>query len=208
MLIIILDTFQSDFFPAILERDPALGGAFEGFTYFSNAVSTSPTTYLAMPTIHAGASYREGQSLRKLYEESVVRGSFMAKLAANGYDAMLVNPILNDCPQGATCDHEVALLQGRDRALMQQALFLVDVALFRMAPDVFKAAIYAENSWLLSNLPNLLLPDRILSGNEVLDFMARSVRNESPRPTGRFLHLFSTIAVAHGPQLRAVVDRS
>ena len=100
-------------------------------------------------------------------------------------------PILNDCPQGVSCDHEGALLHGRARALMQPALFLLDLALFRIAPDALKAAS-TPSSWLLSNLPNLLLPDRILSGNEVLDFIARSVRNESPRPTVRFLHLFST----------------
>src|SRR5690606_15068983 len=42
VLLILLDSLQTDFFAEIVERDPSLARAFEGFTYYRNAVSPAP----------------------------------------------------------------------------------------------------------------------------------------------------------------------
>ena len=88
----------------------------------------------------------------------------MAKLADSGYDAMLINPVFNDCPRGASCDHEESFLEGRARFLLHQSVFLVDVSLFRIAPDALKNSIYNDGSWLLSGR---LVHDRVLAGLSV-----------------------------------------
>jgi hypothetical protein len=193
VIVILLDGFQSDFFAEIVEREPELARAFEGFTYFANAVGSAPTTYLAMPAIHSGIPYREGEGLRDTYRRSVVQGSFMAGLARNGYDAMLVNPILNYCPEGALCDHEGALVYGRVKTLAEAAAFLVDLAVFRIVPDAFKPSVYAEGSWMATQA---FADERAVTSNRVLDLMARSMRIESRRPVARFVHLFGTHAPA------------
>lgn len=190
IIVILLDAFQSDFFAEVLEREPELVHAFDGFTYFANAVGPAPTTYLAMPAIHSGIPYREGEGLKETYRRSIVDGSFMARLAANGYDGMLVNPILNYCPKGVVCDHESVLMHGRGKSLAEAAAFLVDLAVFRIVPDTFKPSVYAEGSWMATRM--LGERSRAVTSNRVLELFARSMHVASPRPVARFLHLFST----------------
>lgn len=189
VLVIVLDTFQSDLFADIVQHDAALARAFGGFTYFPNAVGPAPTTYLSLPVIHSGMSYREGDKLRNTYHASVGERSFVARLARAGYDAMLVNPILNYCPAGALCDHESALVRGRLDSMAEGAAFLVDLGVFRIVPDAIKPLVYAEGSWMTTHW---FAEDRALTSNRVLERMAASMRADGPRPVVRFLHLFGT----------------
>jgi hypothetical protein len=193
VLVILLDAFQSDFFAEIVSGEPQLARGFEGFTYFANAVGPAPTTYLAMPMIHSGVPYRAGERLRDTYRASVGERSFMARLARSGYDAMLVNAILNYCPEGVLCDHEGPLVRGRLKTLAEAAAFLVDLAAFRIVPDAFKPLVYAEGSWMTTRW---VAEDRVVTSNRVLELMARSMHVGSPRPVARFLHLFGTHAPA------------
>jgi len=193
VLVVLLDAFQSDFFPEIAGAEPELARRFEGFTYFANAVGPAPTTYLALPVIHSGVQYREGERLRDTYRGSVGERSFMARLARSGYDAMLVNAILNYCPDGVLCDHEGPLVRGRLKTLAEAAAFLLDLAVFRIVPDAVKPLVYAEGSWMTTRW---VAEDRVVTSNRVLELMARSMHVGSPRPVARFLHLFSTHAPA------------
>jgi hypothetical protein len=189
VIVILLDEFQADFFGEIVEREPQLARAFDGFTYFANAVAPGPRTILSIPAIHSGVPYREGDGLRDTYRRSVVERSFMAGLVRSGYDAMLVNPILNFCPAGALCEHESAVLHGPLKALAASASLLVDLAVFRIAPDAFKPAIYAGGSWMTRRA---LAEDHAVVTRRVLELMAGEMRIESSRPVVRFVHLFGT----------------
>src|SRR5688500_15371211 len=195
VIVILLDAFQADFFSEVLEREPQLAQAFDGFTYFANAVGPAPTTYLAMPAIHSGIPYREGERLAETYRRSVVERSFMARLAGNGYDAMLVNAMLNHCPQGVVCDHEAVLVHGRGKSLAEAAAFLIDLAVFRIVPDALKTAVYAEGAWLTTRMigerRSAFWFDPVTS-NRVLELFTHAMHIESTRPAARFLHLFST----------------
>ena len=189
VLVILLDTFQADFFEDIVSREPALARAFDGFTYFPNAVSPAPTTYLALPVIHSGLSYEPGQSLRDTYRGSVGQRSFMAQLARNGYDTMVVNAVLNYCPDGTLCDHEGPLVRGRAKTLAEAAAFLVDLGLFRLLPDALKPVVYAEGAWMTTQW---FAEDRAMTSNGVLDLMAGGAHVGAAAPAARFLHLFGS----------------
>lgn len=194
VLVFLLDGFQSDFFAEIVEREPALAQPFDGFTYFANAVGPAPTTYLALPVIHSGAPYREGERLRDTYRRSVEEGSFMARLARSGYDARLVNAILNYCPAGVICEHEGPLVRGRMETLAEAAAFLVDLGIFRLVPDAFKPLVYAEGAWMTVRP---LAEERALTSNRLLELFARSLHVDAGRaPVARFMHLFNTHAPA------------
>ncbi len=193
VLVILLDAFQSDFFAEMIAQDPGITAGFEGFTFFANAVGPAPTTYLSLPVIHSGIAYREGESLRDTYRRSVGKHSFMARLARSGYDAVLVNAILNHCPDGVLCDHEGPLVRGRLTSLTEAAAFLFDLGLFRIVPDMLKPAVYAEGAWMATQW---VAEDRVVVSNRVLDLLARSMQVGSARPAARFLHLFSTHAPA------------
>jgi hypothetical protein len=191
VIVILLDSFQSDYFAEILAREPALARGFDGFTYFENAVSPAPTTYLALPAIHSGTLYREGDALRELYRRGVVEGSFLTQLARRGYDAMVVNALLGYCPADVLCDHQGTLVNGRGASLARAAAFLVDLALFRIVPEALRPAVYNQGAWLLSRAD-----DGVATSNAVLDLMAGSMRVGERRPVVRFVHLFSSHAPA------------
>jgi len=191
VLVILLDAFQADFLPEVLHEDPNLVPSFDGFTWFGSAMGSAMTTYLAMPTIHSGAPVRAGEGIRALYAKDIREDSFMAKLAASGYDAMLVNPILNICPRGVTCDHFDQLVHGQPVHLGSLTIFLESLALFRMVPDVLKPAIYRDGRWLGLGPLN----DYAATSNTLLDRLAREVQPGAARPAARFLHLFNS----HGP---------
>jgi hypothetical protein len=191
VLVILLDAFQSDFFMDILAREPGLTRDLDGFTYFAEAVGPSPTTYLAMPVIHAGVRLREQDNLPTLYDSAIVRDSFVARHAAAGYDAVFVNPVFGRCPMGARCDNADQLAHGRVVVALDSASFLLNLSLFRVLPHAFKPAIYRNGEWWL---PWKLETRKQETSNQVLDMMARDLRASAARPTLRFLHLFNSHA--------------
>jgi hypothetical protein len=191
VLVVLLDAFQGDFFEDIVQADPALARAFDGFTYFRNAMGSAMTTYLAIPTIHSGEPVVRADGLHAIYRRNVVEGSFVAKLASRGYDAMVVNPMLNACPQGARCDDYLETVYGRFGSLVERAAVLVNISVFRMVPHVAKAGVYRNGKWWT---PLRVPREHSRVSNDFLDRMAANVRADSERPVVRFLHLFNSHA--------------
>lgn len=189
VLVILLDALQSDVFQEAMASDPQLRAAFDGFTYFPNAVAHAPTTYLSLPSIHSGIPFMDGAGIRAAYRERVVEGSFMAQLAAHGWDAVLVNPILQACPRGAECYQPEELMFGEKTTLVEYAVLLVDLAAFRMAPVVARPWIYREGRWISPTRMWLRGAD---TGNRTLDRFATELHGGAARPAVRFLHLFAT----------------
>jgi hypothetical protein len=202
LLVVLLDSFQSDFLDELIAREPALGAMFDGFTHFRNAAGHSPTTYVALPTIHSGRPLQPGDSLAALYQQGVVENSFLAKLAAAGHDALLVNPVLGKCPKGARCAAVEQVGFSGARQVLDAAGTLVNLSLFRLAPDALKPAVYRRGRWLV---PGGI--DKVRASNRVLESMAGSVEGGSARPTTRFLHLFNTHAPVSVDEQCNPVDR-
>jgi hypothetical protein len=57
VVILVLDTFQSDLFQELLEEDPGIGEWLSGFTYFRNATGGFPSTAPSIPLILTGRYY-------------------------------------------------------------------------------------------------------------------------------------------------------
>ena len=57
VIILVLDTFQSDVFQEIIDEDPEYREMFDGFTYYRNAVGGHPTTYPSVTFILTGRHY-------------------------------------------------------------------------------------------------------------------------------------------------------
>jgi hypothetical protein len=85
VLIVILDSLQSDVFEDVLESQPRLRQELDGFRYFRLATSSSPTTYLSLPTIHSGKVYDVHESVLQFYRGAVYEGSVLNRLAEAGY---------------------------------------------------------------------------------------------------------------------------
>lgn len=188
-LVILLDSMQSDIFEE-LSGDVDL----DGFTYFPDTAGVSPTTFLAMPTIHSGRFYDGTKSIKEVYSEWVVEGSFMVQLSQAGYSSDLVNHILKRCPQGTGyCNTSGTLLRGPDAQRRLEAGQLVDLALIRVVPAVLREYIYNNGRWLISRAIKKSDDSHFaVEGNQALRWIAARMSPSSDRPTVKFLHLFST----------------
>lgn len=196
VLIILLDSFQSDFFQEILTRKPLWAHELDGFTFYLNAASTAPGTMLSLPTIHSSKVYHQGEDLKEFYKTNVENESFVRLLQIHGYRAMILNPYFGYTPPEVarvnqnylSCTHFGAVCEASQ---------LVSYSLFNSVPHLFKKYVYNEGFWLL---PQYFPPAETVS-NQVLSVLASHLVTDSSVPTVKFLHLYN----AHAP---AILDQS
>lgn len=188
-LIVLLDGMQSDVFEDVYSK-----AKLDGFTYFPDTAGVSPTTFLAMPTIHSGQFYDGKRSIKDIYADWVVENSFMADLARAGYSSQVINPILSRCPEGTSyCETDGTLLSGPITQRRVEAARLFDVSLLRVVPVVFRDVVYNDGRWLVSNAVKKADESHFaVEGSQVLRRMAENISTYSDKPTVKFLHLFST----------------
>lgn len=193
VLVVLLDTLQSDVFEEVLQNDKELRDKFDGFTFYPNTVGAAPTTYLSMPTIHSGLTFEPGIKLADFFQHAVGERSFLSKLVDRGYESLLINPITSVCPRNVRCETAKAMLGGDPTALRMEAARVFDLAIFRIAPLALKRAIYNDGAWLAQTyLFSETFVHRAVEGNDLLREMASSVAVSSPKPTVKFIHLFNT----------------
>ncbi len=83
---IVLDGFQSDVFPEILEAErPTLERSLSGFVFFDDHAGAFPTTMVSVPAMLTGTAYRQEQPLQKYIRDHFQKGSIFGTLRARGY---------------------------------------------------------------------------------------------------------------------------
>lgn len=189
VLVVLLDTFQSDFLDEVLAAEPSLRSRFDGFAFHASASGVAPTTYLSLPTIHSGQIYRPGTSLRAFYDGSVVDGSFMNQLSARGYRAELVNPVMNKCPRAARCYPDDLLVNGLLESNLSSLALMIDLALLRSVPAALRSSVFGGGEFVFGRLIDASgTPPR---SNEVLRKLTARA-SVGGGPTAKFVHLFSS----------------
>jgi hypothetical protein len=191
--VFVLDTLQADVAREVLRADPTLAAQFEGFRFFVNATGVGPTTYPSIPAIHSGAPWDPTTSLVAQYESKVRKRSFLAQLAANGYETSYVNPV-PVCPDGtAVCTMTESVIGRRLAAFVLETARLLDLSLLRVMPCYWKGAIFQEGNLFLSpRVGDLLAGTYAEQAVQLLDVIAaRTVVADGP-PTAKFIHVFST----------------
>jgi hypothetical protein len=193
VLVVLLDTLQSDVTDRVFQQDPALKAAFDGFRFFKDTAGSAPTTYVSMPAIHAGHEYRGEADLSAYAAEAITHKSFLNRFAAAGYETTLINPILNLCPVNATnCIWEIRPPNAA-RAL-SEGLRLLDLSLFRVAPVWVKQRIYAGGLWLaqrwIAGVPHEIAA--LMGALETVRELTQGLTVSSDVPTLKMLHLGST----------------
>ena len=196
VLVILLDSFQSDFLETILKRKPSWAKDLEGFTFYLNAASTAPGTILSLPTIHSSQVYHQGEDIPTFYTKNVEEDSFVNLLQHQGYAAMILNPYLGYSPPAVARVNQ-NYLSCRHFGAMCEASQLISYSLFNSVPHLFKKYVYNEGFWLL---PEYFPPAETVS-NEALRVLASHLNTDSSKPTVKFLHLYG----AHAP---AILDES
>jgi hypothetical protein len=186
VLVILLDTLQSDFFQEMLVSHPEWKAELNGFSYFPNAVSTAPSTLYSIPVIHSGKQYTIDEDVASYYDETVIKNSFVLAHVNKGYRGIIINPFFTACPKGIMCGDDSDIYYGK-KAAKWESLLLVNLALFNSSPHFLKPYIYNQDNWLLKNL----IPKTIISNN-ILHILTQHINTDANAPTIKFIHLFST----------------
>jgi hypothetical protein len=192
-LVVLMDTMQSDVFEEVLQENINIRNAMDGFTFYPDTTSISPTTYLSMPSVHSGKIYDPGEPLFRYFTESVQKNSVLSDISRAGYYVNLVNPIQEICPESVRCVTARTALLGRKNAVRAEALRIFDSVVFRIAPLALKTASLNQGRGLLQYW---VLDDRAVQRsserNEILRVVSSMLSPGAAAPTLNFFHLFGT----------------
>jgi hypothetical protein len=215
VIVIVLDTLQSDFFAELLRQPDYAAAMPPGFTYYRNAVAPYPTTRLSLPSMLTSKTPEYDVSAQGKVEQ--MRRSVPALLARGGWRSAVatISPDLLKCggkarqrALGIECRSAInlaALLQGMtERAAarieaIDAARSVYQVSVFRLAPHYAKRWVYDAGEWQIRDpLPDeeplaevdVRIGDSSRRDLIILETLAREARPGSPAPTFKFLHFF------------------
>ena len=160
---IICDTFQADVFQAIIDGDPRVRSALEGFTFFKETTGPSPKTFLSLTALLSGQEYKNDIPL-SAFANNIYQGKTITNvLYDRGYSIDTVG-FAGGMKKGRPSDSYSIprpYLSGKQRPSAQNAAFLFDLALMRSVPHVFKKAVYHDQLWFVSRLLHRRVPEEM-----------------------------------------------
>jgi hypothetical protein len=149
VVVVLLDTFQSDYFDRILEDYPNEAEPFDGFTFYRNTISSYPTTAPNIPAIFTRREYRNEVPFKEFVQNAYESFDLAESFLRFGYEVKSVGAsTLPNIRPGALTMETVLQAVSVDRARF--ALLLLDYGLFRALPTALKPYVYRNGDWLVS----------------------------------------------------------
>ncbi|MBU1086531.1 MAG: LTA synthase family protein [Candidatus Omnitrophica bacterium] len=175
IIILVLDTFQTDFFQEIISQDEFDKKIFNDFTYFRNATSGFPHTAFSTPLILTSKFYDNSQPKKTFLKNAFTSDSSISKiLKENGFFADIYPDNLFYCDNQTISNYQqpleyhqnkpVKLLRNKD--ILFDYIQLADITLFRICPHFLKKHIYANRSWFLKRILTLKKINYFFSKNK------------------------------------------
>lgn len=138
VIIIVLDTFQSDIFQEIINEENDYVNMFDGFTYYRNAVGGYPTTKASIPLILTGDYYNNSIPYDLFINESY-KSSLPKMLKENGYIIDIYGSDPQYYPNDFSSNESI-----KDFNLDIFDLQLTRITLFRSLPHFLKEYFYLQ----------------------------------------------------------------
>jgi Sulfatase len=179
VIIILVDTLQSNLAEELIEANDGLKGSLAGFTFFENSASVYPFTGMSVPAIHSGQIYKPGEPLDDFFARANAHRMDSA-LAKIGFDTSYLGVWARTLyafgkPTTQRIDFE------RFRAAW----------LYRQLPITAKALYFDKLPDFLGNTVSSLL-EAVSTDVTILRRMAGGVEVNAQRPQFKFIHLWGT----------------
>jgi len=143
VIILLLDTFQSDVFQEVINNKPELVREFTGVTYFRNALGGYPFTYASVPLILTGERYDNSVPVQDFIKKSFMGNSIPKILKNEGYQVHLhpysQNTIYYDDEVASNFTSRAGLA-----AANREVVRIMDVTLFKQVPHFLKQIFYTR----------------------------------------------------------------
>lgn len=147
IIVLVIDTFQTDVFQEIIDENIQYKNIFDGFTYFRNSVGGYPTTYPSVPLLLTGQYYDNSIPIQDFFKKAYLSNSIPFKLKRLGYDVYL--PIKNYI----YCDTQIASNLSFKRDLfhfkIKEIAPLLSFTLFRYSPHYIKEILFGRPQKLI-----------------------------------------------------------
>ncbi len=151
VIIVVLDSFQSDLFQEILNSDNSYFDVFDGFTYFRNALAGHPFTETSTMNMLTGKFYTGNVTFENHNEVAYSGDSLPKVLKREGYNVELYPHIMRSAFYSKDIVSNI-----RDginlRNVAQDYATLLDLSLFRSLPTILKSLIYNSGTWFLQGI--------------------------------------------------------
>ncbi len=149
IIILVLDTFQSDVFQEIIDQDPAYKDDFKDFTYFRNTLGGFPTTYAAVPFILTAQYYTNSQPIQSFIAAAYSSPSSIPRaLLKRGWEVDLFPVTKKTVFMDPTIFSNIRI--SRFTFSKAKLAYLFDLTLFRYLPHFLKRGIYKDGKWFLT----------------------------------------------------------
>ena len=192
VVMILLDTFESPAFSYIIKQDPQYQEWFNDFVYYKNTLASFPTTAPSVPAILTGQNYDNSQPLKQFVDQTFRDNSLPSVLHKAGMQVDLATlPHYCTTTQTTSC-LSLAELASADQGKteLRELLRLLDLSLFRHAPQALKRFIYNDQLWFLQRYAQKRVgPVAHVDSIEVVENMHASAKVDAPQPTFKFIHL-------------------
>jgi hypothetical protein len=208
VIIIVLDSLQSDYFSEALRSPELLAAIPPGFTYYRNAVSLYELTEFSLQSMLTSRAIPDYVHLRKWRDEQIPL-TMPARLTEHGFDAVLTTfsqahyRDFGGWKYPRVLSASLAESGAASEVWREDVSNLFAIGLFRLSPHFLKPRIYNDGSWKLRRL--YMSRDAISQDSRiqfetrtdlaVFDELTASASVEDVGPRFRFFHFYG----AHRP---------
>ncbi len=160
VLHVILDGFQSDVFEEIIndgEDGQRFVSALKGFVFFKDHMGVFPYTHMSVPAILSGKIYRNHIPRDKFLKEAIGGKTILSAAHDVGYEIDLAVSVslLSMYTKGSYTNAYFLPPNyhvGVSEYELNDAVKLLDLALFRLVPHFLKRYVYNDQRWLIQSL--------------------------------------------------------
>lgn len=190
VVILVLDTFQSDLFQELLDDDPGLAERFRGFTFFRNAVGGFPSTAASIPLILTGRYYDNASPFQDFVRSTYSTASLPQALKAANFHVYYHNPYFWP---SLYADEAIASHASKKRITLydpiswQRATRLRVLGLFRGLPQAGKQLLQSAPAVAAPTIAKEATP---WQGDPFFIEMAARTSATMTTPTFKYYHLW------------------
>jgi hypothetical protein len=186
VILVILDSFPTDVFQEIIQRNPSLAEDFDGFTYYRNSLGGYPFTELSVALILTGKYYDNSMPFEEWKKDAYMSASIPHVLKSAGWEVDVYPKVSYSLyySDGLASNFIKGVSVAEKMFNIAQ---IYDLTLFRCLPHFIKPYIYNNQTWLFKRLSATIM------GNGYATHKLHSTRNTGPESMKKLRrrHLFT-----------------
>lgn len=196
VVLMVLDSFQTDAFDEIVRNSPKAVARFDGFTYFRNALGGYPFTELSVGLMLTGRYYDNALPYERWKKAAFLSGSVPAVLKANGWEVDLFPKVSYSLYYSEDVASNIVRGMPRTERMLDLA-YVFDLGLFRSLPHFLKRPVYNNQDWFVRRIYLATRKPRLKGRDSAPRLVGRTVRR---KPWNR--RLFSPLAFMKSQDVR------